>query len=74
MELKSISIYRNYDGTVQGTISISGEASDVMLKLNDEQSDRIVAVVAETLVETAKELSQALLAQTITYKDSKLLK
>jgi hypothetical protein len=45
--------------------------SSTTLTLTEEQCDKLIAVVAGTLVESAKELSQNLLAQTIDFSMSK---
>ena len=62
MQLKSLSVFRNYDRALYGSMTVEGEQGEISLKLNSDQAERVVAVVAETLVETAKELSQGLLA------------
>jgi hypothetical protein len=71
MKLNSLSVYKSYDNTVYGSMTVEGEVGEVRLKLNHEQCQRIIAVVADTLVESAKELSQNLLAQTIDFSMSK---
>jgi len=71
VKLNSLSVYKSYDNTVYGSMTVEGEVGEVRLNLNHEQCQRIIAVVADTLVESAKELSQNLLAQTIDFSMSK---
>ena len=69
MQLKNLSIRRSWDGKeLVGEIEIAGESSETKLKLTEAQCDKLIAVVANELVTSAKELAQTLVANTLELK------
>ncbi len=72
MKLKSIYIHEDYGNVekLKGTISIAGQNGDVQLNLTNEQADRLIRVVANELVETAREVAETLTAECIEYRDT----
>lgn len=75
MKLKTLHIYEDYmkSGKYNGTIEVAGEHGKIELKLTPEQIDKLVRVVADELVESAKEVATALTAECIEYRDHKII-
>ncbi len=72
MRLKDLHIYKSWSGDqMKGEITIMGENSSTTLTLTEEQCDKLIAVVASTLVESAKELAKTLVANTLEFKATK---
>jgi hypothetical protein len=65
MELKSLTIRRTWEGKIEGGIEVGAERGKVMLTLTEEQAAAIVAVVADCLVDVAREVASDLTAQMI---------
>ena len=77
MKLKSIHIYWSDYPTpagYKGTLSFFGQHGETTLNLKPELSDRILAVVGDTLVATAAETARLLSAACIEAKSGAALK
>lgn len=69
MRLEDLHIYKSWSGDqMKGEITITGDNSATTLTLTEEQCDKLLAVVAGTLVESAKELAKTLVANTLEFK------
>lgn len=68
MKLESLRIRENYGNRDQyvGEIEIKGEAGKLALVLNHEQCRKLLDVVADAMVETAKAVAMNLTAECIT--------
>lgn len=63
-----ISAYDRANGTISpltGEVTFAGSNGKVQLALNEETSKKILAVVAEQLVESSKELAEKMTAEII---------
>lgn len=67
MILKSLNIYRNYEGITSGRIKFQNELGEIELILNDEACNKMLHICAEQLVESSKEVAQNLTANIIEY-------
>ena len=70
MKLESLNIYRPrpWEGPnagYSGTIKFTGESGSVELKLGKDTSDKLLAVVADLVVEAGKSVARDLTAETI---------
>lgn len=74
MILKSITIYRrpaNYSGSVtpsdpfDAMIQVEGQYGEVKLKLGAELCQRVVAIIADEIVNAGREVAQAMTAQAL---------
>ena len=59
---------------LEGTISFTSEVGDISLKLNQSHIDRIFEIVADTVIEVAKEAARELTCTVIEHKKSIELK
>jgi hypothetical protein len=74
MILESLTVRRSRYSTddaphrwvVGGNVEFSGETGKIELALNDDTSRRILAIVAEQLVETSRALAENMSAEIIT--------
>lgn len=57
-------------GELTGTIAFTGKAGRINLRLNDGHINRIFEIVADTMIETAKEAAQELICNIIEHKES----
>ena len=75
MKLQSLNIWPTYvqEGHYHGSITVSGEHGKVELNLSPEQANRIVRVVAQELVTSAKEVAMNLTAECIEYRDQAVI-
>jgi hypothetical protein len=71
LKLRSIHIYERSGFSAgnplgaDGTIDFGGDHGEVKIKLNNEQCQRMIAIVADVAVEYANEISTALKAEII---------
>lgn len=81
MNLKSLNLSRNdygfaYQGTppgcIGGTISYDGEGGQVTIRLTRAHVAQILAIVADAMVETTRELANNLTRETIEHATSAL--
>ena len=69
MDFKSLSIERSWRSkSLEGTIRFSNKIGDITLKLNQSHIDRIFEVVAETMIEVAKDAARELTCTVIEHK------
>lgn len=68
MILKELHLHRGYirdKDPLQGTMKVRGGSGEITLTINDEQAAKIVAVVADALVETARQSAQLMVSDII---------
>ena len=72
MEFKRLNIEKKTwgSGELQGTIAFGGESGSINLKLNADHINKIFEIVADTMIETAKEAAQELTCNIIEHKES----
>lgn len=71
LKLKSLHITENYgskEHPYNCAVSIEGEYSTTDLKLTPEQGDRVVACVADLIVESAREVAEMLTVEAMSQK------
>lgn len=70
MQLESLSIQRRIygpnEGKLEGEITFKNPRGKVQLVLNDEISQRLLAIVADGVVESSREIAVSLTAQVLT--------
>jgi hypothetical protein len=57
-------------GNLKGSIIFSGDDARINLKLNQSHIDKIFQIVADTMIEVAKEAAQELTVNIIEHKDA----
>ena len=72
MELKSLNLnrysYQN-DGKLTGTLHVtSNEGSEIKIVLTEDKADKILALISEQLVESAKEIAENLTREIIEHR------
>lgn len=76
MILKSLTIERvrwgNNEGKLEGSILFVSPSEEVKIALNDEISNKLLAIVADGVVEASREIAQNLTSQ-ILLENKKLL-
>lgn len=67
MQLKNISIHKGYgsDNSYNTTIEFTNAQGDIKLRLPQEASERVLAVIADLLVEQSKAVAQQLTSKII---------
>lgn len=65
MRIDSLQIRRRYNGGYKCTVTIDGEFGAVTLNLDDKHTQRIVACVADLIVDSAKEVAETLSKQAL---------
>ncbi|MCH9645317.1 MAG: hypothetical protein K0U08_01525 [Proteobacteria bacterium] len=73
MEFKNLEIERagwgDKKGCLKGRIRFGNDKGNIVLNLNQSHIDRIFEVVADTMIDTAKEAAQELTANIIEHKN-----
>ena len=72
MEFRKLEIEKNTWGTgeLKGSVCFSNEKGRIQLKLKPEHINKIFEVVADTMIETAREAAQELTCNIIEHKAS----
>lgn len=65
MLLEKLWMHRRYDKSINGEIEFVGEVGKISLNLSDEQCKKILAVMGDALIETAKDTANLLTANVI---------
>lgn len=61
----SMETYGADKGKLSGSIEFANQHGEMKVRINNEQAEKIVAILAENLVNTAKETAQLMTAQVI---------
>jgi flagellar biosynthesis/type III secretory pathway protein FliH len=71
MRLSELRIHRSWtdDKLLQGKIRVESPAGEITLNLDDEQCNRLIMVVANELVDTARDVAKNLTQQTLEAKE-----
>lgn len=65
MNLEKLYMHRKYSGEFAGTAAFVGEAGEVTLNLNQEQCKRVLIVLGDALINTARDTAQKLTVEVI---------
>lgn len=65
MNLNKLIMLRHYSGEFSGTASFVGELGEISLNLNQEQCKKVLIVLGDALINTARDTAQKLTVEVI---------
>ena len=74
MKLQNIHIHKEYSGTgYTGAIQFKNQSGEVSLRLDNDFSNKILAVCSEAIVQSAKDVADQMLANIIEHNETQAL-